>query len=124
MNAEVEPKIFAELPRGLILLAVALAIPCYELFNYFGRADGGRIAAFLIIVLVGVIAKSRPLWTESWFWIFLLCVTALHTAVIMLVPWPDPHYPALILAPFTYVDYFVIIALIKGIATRRSYVDQ
>ncbi len=124
MDSEGAQKIFAEIPPKLIFLAAAIAIAVFVAFHYFGRADAGRIAAFSVVVLVGIIAKCRPLWGKSWFWIVLLCITTLHTTIIMIVPWPDPHYPALIIAPFSFVDYFLMIALIRAIATHRRALES
>jgi hypothetical protein len=114
---------FSDIPTKAIFPAGAVAIAAYELFHHFGQQSAGRIAAFSVIALVGVIAKSRPLWSETWFWIFVSVVVLLHVAIIVSLKWPDPHYPALYLAPFAFIDYFAMIKLIELIYRQLDRTD-
>jgi hypothetical protein len=104
---------FVDIPPKAIIPGIVAGIATYEVFHYFGYPDSGRIAGFFGLVVVGVIARCRPLWKAWRFWAVLFGIALLHLAIIISIRWPDPHYPALILAPFAFVDYFVIIKLIE-----------
>ncbi|HVN27611.1 MAG TPA: hypothetical protein VMT64_03955 [Candidatus Binataceae bacterium] len=111
---------FVDIPVKAILPAVAIAIAVSVAFDHFGRPDAGRIAGFAVIALVGVIARCRRFWKEPWFLAVLFGVVLLHAAVIVSVQWGDPHYPALALAPFAFVDYFAIMKPIDVIYRKSG----
>ena len=50
---------------------------------------------------------------QTWFWITLAIIIALHVLLILLIPWTSKSYPGPILLPFGAVDYFVVWGCIK-----------
>lgn len=119
-NNELGSKRFIELPTWLAIPAAGFGAVTFEVFHHFGLASAGRVAAFFAFALFGVIAKCRPLWRKPWLWFFFLGSTIIHAAVIMLVRWPDPHYSALLIAPFAVADFFVSLKLIELIDTHLT----
>lgn len=104
---------FAEVPPKLAFVGIALAGAVYFLCKGFGYPEAGRVAGFSVGVFVGVIAMCRPLWKTQWLWGVLLVFALLHCVVIVRVHWPEIHYPTLLMAPFAFGDFFVMIGLIK-----------
>lgn len=113
MSAEEEPQLFSDIPPRLALVGIAVGGAVYFIFQALGNPQAGRIAGFSAFVLVGVVANCRPLWKERWFWIVFLGIAILHLTIILLAHWPDVHYPALMIAPFAFIDFFVIVKLIE-----------
>jgi hypothetical protein len=57
--------------------------------------DAGRTLAAWVIAMA-LVASARIFWGRRrflWFWATLAILTALHSLLILYVPWPDIHGP-------------------------------
>lgn len=79
------------LSRASGILVAICAIPICLLF----RSDPGR-ALVAGIVTIAIVASVRIFWGRRkhlWFWVTVAILTALHSLLILYVPWPDIHGP-------------------------------
>ena len=68
-----------------------------------------------MIVLGSMMILKRRLWTESWFWITMGLIAAVHALAVLLVPWSTKWIPAMEIAAFDWVDILILIWLLSYI---------
>lgn len=101
-NQGVSPRVW-----GLILGLSAVVI--FFTLVALGEAERGKIAAFSFFAIS---ISLRIRWEQrhdSLFWPSVLAITFAHLLVIVLVDWIPERNPAIIFAPFTILDIFLIV---------------
>jgi len=94
------------------LTALVLTSPLFFLFDQQGKPGTGRAAwicagMFLIAMKVRWELRSCP-----WFWITIVALLALHSPLILLVPWTSRWIPAVGILPIGLLDLAVILGCI------------
>lgn len=117
-------KVFADIPPNLAFVAIAVGFATFFVFDYWGNPGAGRVAAFFVGILVGIAAACRPFWKSVWVWETLALVIALHVAIIIFIRWPDVHYPAILIAPFAVIDFFIILFAVRAVGRYVGAIDS
>jgi hypothetical protein len=100
------------MPWWAVLLGIMAAFLCSWLFDNFGRLELVLPVVNSVAVLAFVIVLKRPLWLQSWFWIMMAVIAAVHILLVLLIPWTNKWIPALAIAAIDSADLCVIICII------------
>ena len=128
LNGKIETDPNADLPPGkpstawFIWLAI-LCLPIYILFSSFGNAGLGTVLAYFFGTISFAVRSRWELRRRLWFWIVVSIIAILHLVVILLIPWPNMQFRALVVLPFVAVDISLISYVIKLIARWRGEED-
>jgi hypothetical protein len=120
MSVQSADKRFSDLSTAWVVTAIGAGALCLFALGHFGFEAQGRIASFSVCSLVMTMRMCWPLNRRNWFWPTFLAIWALHAALVLLVDWPAPHYPALALAPLAAVDIAAMIYLVSFIDGRAT----
>jgi hypothetical protein len=101
------------LPWWGVWCCVLPALPFFIFLNHRGRLDLALpILASLATIALVVILK-RQLAKHAWFWGLILLFSALHVALIWLVPWPTRWVFPLISAGIASADFCILLVMIS-----------
>ena len=82
------------------------------LMNRLGRRDL-ELPVPVALYTIGFAMKVKwSLRRRTWFWGLMAVITALHVPLILSIPWPGTWIPAVMLAPFMYVDFYAVIWIV------------
>ena len=118
MVEEQKREIFAAPSAQMGMLTAIPALLVYFVANHFGYPGKGRIAAFSIGVLIGVVATSRPMWNRRFLWPCLALMIGLHVVIAMFVPWSNQRFPTMLIAPFAFIDFGLMLGVIALVEKR------
>jgi bacteriorhodopsin len=99
---EMSPRIW-----GLILGISSLAL--FFVFVLMGEAERGKIGAFSFFAISMSLRIRWEKRQRTWFWTAFTVIVMIHIAAIFLVKWTPERNPAIIFAPFTILDIFLIV---------------
>jgi len=65
------------------------------------------------VAMLGIaIAIKWKLRRRLWFWITVIVLVAIHSTLILLIPWTTKWIPALVVIPFAMADLYAVLAVI------------
>jgi hypothetical protein len=105
------------LPWWGVLCVIFGAIPLLFLFDYFGKSALARPTLCSIAVVAIAIAMRWQLRRYVWFWLTMSVITALHVALILLVPWTNRWVPATLVIPIGIADLYGTLWVISVVRT-------
>jgi len=128
LNGKIDTDPNADLPPGMpsnawIIGVGILCLPIYILFSTFGNAGLGTVMACFVGTMIIAVRLRWELRRRLWFWIVMSIIVILHLVAILLIPWPNIQFRALVVFPFVAVDISLISYVIKLIARWRGEED-
>ena len=109
-NAERKPTDYT----GVII--VALLLPVYLLFYFFGQEELGRSVSIVLGMTMLAIKVRWDLRRRFWFWTVVVVVLALHVPLLFLVRWPQGYHgwlPAIGTLPIGIADVLIILGAVR-----------
>lgn len=101
------------LPWWAVLFGIIASFLCAWVFDDFGKLELVLPALNIVAVLGFMIVLKRNLWPQSWFWITMAVIAAVHVPLVLLVPWTSKWVPALAIAAIDSADLCVMIGIIS-----------
>jgi hypothetical protein len=101
------------LPWWGVWCCVLPALPFFIVLNHRGRLDLALPILASVATIALVIILKRQLAKHAWFWGLILLFSALHVALIWLVPWPTRWVFPLISAGIASADFCVLLVIIS-----------
>jgi hypothetical protein len=95
------------------LMSAAVAVPVFFIVMHFAGAGKGRAAAVSSAVMV---FGTRVFWRlrhNTWYWLTISILAAIHISLVLLVPWTSEVIPAPALAPVGIADFVFVYCSIK-----------
>ena len=96
-------------------LALGLA-PVMIMFFAIGRADLARPAFIAIGATVFAVRQKWEYCHRRWFWFVVAGVILIHVPILVYSVFPNRWIPAVLLMPFAFADYIVMIVAIRTAA--------
>jgi len=100
------------------------ALPLFIFLNHRGRLDLALPILASVVTIALVIMLKRQLAKHAWFWGLILLFSALHVALIWLVPWPTRWVFPLISAGIASADFCVLLVIISLVEVLISTQDD
>ncbi len=76
----------------------------------------GTVAACALGTLI-VAVRMNLKWTrQPWFWGAVAGVAAINVLLIVYIPWPNRDFTYVIVAPFGFADYFLIVGCLRAVS--------
>jgi hypothetical protein len=97
------------------LAIAAVASPLIPLFDYLGRPELERPAAFAFGLMLLVVKICRDVRGRPWFWVTIIVIAALHVPLLMLTAQRLTKAPFSFMLLLGIVDGAVIFAVIRFI---------
>jgi hypothetical protein len=113
INAQVGKDIKAAkkiwLPWRLLLPLIALCIPAYALFDYYGK-ENLAVPVLMCAALFGFLIYLKwSLRRQPLFWAIILLLAAVHAALVWYIPWTTKWVPAAAIGGIGSVDLCVML---------------
>jgi fucose 4-O-acetylase-like acetyltransferase len=94
--------------------AVAVAL------DHFGRFDLARPTLTTAAVLGMAIWLTWKWRRQMWYWLMIVLITAIHVALILLVPWSSAG-PGIIVVPVGFADLWVVLWALSAVQQRVGH---
>lgn len=101
------------LPWWGVWCVVLPALPFFIFLNHRGRLDLALPILASVATIALVVILKRRCANRAWFWGLIILFSALHLALIRLVPWPTRWVFPLLSAGVASADFCVLLVIIS-----------
>ncbi len=96
----------------------AMVAPVFFLVTFLYNADAGLAACIVLGVILFAIKLHWYLRKQTWFWVIIAFILALHVPLIFMIRWPQGNTPTLFYTmPIGIADFLLIQAAV-GLAEK------
>ena len=99
--------------RAIGLVIGIFLLPILYLFEHYGQSVRGLAVACMIGMFVTVAYVKRKIRRNLSFLLFMAVLFGIHLLTILIIPLPSSYFPGIIALPFSIIDLFLILALVR-----------
>lgn len=100
---------------GLVALGAVVAFAVFFAFARLGLPGNGKIAGYLVGILLCAVGLRWRLRGRPWFWATIALIAAAEIPIAVFIPWTNKWIPAAGILPFAIADGVGILLLIDRV---------
>ena|SRR5690348_10850827 len=102
------------------LWTLLLISPFYFLAAHFGYGDIGIVALIFMVTIGVALAAHWNARRHAMFWVAGVVLVLIHTALVVLLPWPEWKMNGPEFTPFGFLDFLANFAVVRWMVVSSS----